>query len=551
MFASKTKQKKMAKKKKVVKKKVVGKKSRKVVSKVKPASVSKSDFEVFAKGVERLKELKSELDGLDTRGFSKDAQAIRGRLKTVSEIPSIEVDLKKLRAKIDNKFKPKKRRSVPRANKDIGEIKEELPRIERKIREIGSKVDRIGEKKRKVDSGVGELVEVGFDNFLNDLKSGVSERIKTKEKQVAFILKRDLKEHERMFKKKHSDMVSDFRTKRSSLEKDYHGKMSSGREKLMVEFRKKVDENKKKVEDNRKMVALTLKRSAEAEAQLERDKSAEVEKIRVGLAKNKAEFVRKKNAEAARRKEESVRTRELFDKERKKLEQKRKKLEQKRIGDTRKLEQKRIVDAKELEQKRIDDTRKLEQKKIADAKKIDSEMKAALALKKREFDKIQAGLEKGRVALEKKRINDAEELEKNMRSEIEKQKVMLSNKYQKMFKGFFEQKSSAVLKGERAKLQRSFTKAGEKERIRMKIAFHDKLERELAEKIGDVRKSMKEEFETNFRKKIREHDVELKKKSVAHDAEMKRKMAEHDKQLEKDRKNLRVEIRRKMARILG
>jgi hypothetical protein len=500
----------------MVKKKMVKKKVKK------PASVSKSDFEVFARGVERLKELGAELDGLDTRGFSKDAQAIRARLKTVSEIPSIEMDLKKLRAKIDNKFKPKKKRSSPKRNKDIGEIKDGLPKIERRIRELGSKVERMNSKKRKVDSGVGELVEVGFDNFLNDLKSGVSERVKMKEKQVAFSLKKDLVEHERVFRKKHSEMVKDFHMKRRGLEKDYHGKMSSGREKLMVEFRKKVEDNKKKV-------AAGLKKMSDDEKRFKKNKEAEISKIKEDLRKSKVAFEKHKSSDVAKRRKDFL--------------EKKKGLEKKKIELGKKREM--------LEKKRVVDTKALEKKRVDSVKKIDRDMKVEVARRRAEFAKIKAGLEKGRIALEKKRVSDTKILEGNMKVELEKQKVAMSNKYQKMFRSFFQQKSMKVLKNDKDKLRRKFTEAGVKERIRLKMAFHDKMEREVAAKVDNIKIIMKNEFEANLKKKVAAHDEVLKRKIRAHDLEIKNKMAEHDKQLEKDRKNLQVEIKRKMARILG
>ena len=78
--------------------------------KQKTGSVSKTDFETFKFGVERLKELEKELNSLDARGFAKEEQDIKTRLKKVSEIPYIERQLKFLKLKIDKRYKPKKRK---------------------------------------------------------------------------------------------------------------------------------------------------------------------------------------------------------------------------------------------------------------------------------------------------------------------------------------------------------------------------------------------------------------------------------------------------------
>jgi len=74
------------------------KKKRKSAPK-KKTDISKKEFQAFARGVDRLKELEKELKSLDTRGFYKDEQYIRSRLKSVSEIPNIEKAVKKLKFK--------------------------------------------------------------------------------------------------------------------------------------------------------------------------------------------------------------------------------------------------------------------------------------------------------------------------------------------------------------------------------------------------------------------------------------------------------------------
>ena len=52
------------------------------------------DFEIFAKGVERLEELRSELNGLNTKSYEAEANSIRTKLKNVSFIPEIEQEMK-------------------------------------------------------------------------------------------------------------------------------------------------------------------------------------------------------------------------------------------------------------------------------------------------------------------------------------------------------------------------------------------------------------------------------------------------------------------------
>ena len=89
----KKKSKKVVKRKVVkrepVKKKVVKKKPKRVAKEKSKPSVSRKDFETFQFGVQRLKELEKEFGSLDTRGFYKEEQAIKSKLKNVSEIPNI------------------------------------------------------------------------------------------------------------------------------------------------------------------------------------------------------------------------------------------------------------------------------------------------------------------------------------------------------------------------------------------------------------------------------------------------------------------------------
>jgi hypothetical protein len=66
------------------------------------------NFEVFAKGIERLQELKTELNSLNRTGFKKDVERIESQLKNVSAIPTIEKRLYDLKKKIRNKNKSKK-----------------------------------------------------------------------------------------------------------------------------------------------------------------------------------------------------------------------------------------------------------------------------------------------------------------------------------------------------------------------------------------------------------------------------------------------------------
>jgi len=76
----------------------------------------KRDFEVFSKGIERLEELKQELESLNTKGFEEEVRLIKADLKNVSAIPKIEKQLAELKRKISGKCK----RAKPKKTQKIG-----------------------------------------------------------------------------------------------------------------------------------------------------------------------------------------------------------------------------------------------------------------------------------------------------------------------------------------------------------------------------------------------------------------------------------------------
>ena len=109
MAKKKVKKKKRVVKKKAVKKvkRVVRKKPVKKVRKKEKITASRKDFEVFAKGVERLEQLQAELNNLNTAGYEAEASVIRSKLKNVSYIPVIEKEISVLKDKIQGRYKGK------------------------------------------------------------------------------------------------------------------------------------------------------------------------------------------------------------------------------------------------------------------------------------------------------------------------------------------------------------------------------------------------------------------------------------------------------------
>ena len=146
--------------------------------KSKPA-VSRKDFETFQFGVERLKELKKELDSLDTRGFSKEEQTLRSKLKNVSEIPNIEKELKILKLKVRRKYRPRRK-----AKSKSKVIQEDIKDLTGEIKKLGREVKEGKKKKAPISPEVGILVDTNFNDFLDHTKEALSNKLKNKEQEL-------------------------------------------------------------------------------------------------------------------------------------------------------------------------------------------------------------------------------------------------------------------------------------------------------------------------------------------------------------------------------
>ena len=206
----------------------------------------KEDLEVFEKGIVRLKELDGELKALDTRGFYAEEKKIRDKLKNVSDIPLIEKEIKSLRFKINNKHKPKVVRKSPfkKIGRDLEDVREELPTIKKSIRRLSEKIDETKKIKGRVDSGVGVLVDSDFNDFLSDIKFKLSDRIKSREKEVDDVLRADLQKREEKFRDRYEGLVREFNEKKRKLEKKMDEKYTM---KVRTDLQREVSEkfNKK------------------------------------------------------------------------------------------------------------------------------------------------------------------------------------------------------------------------------------------------------------------------------------------------------------------
>ena len=195
------------------------------------------DFEVFKKGIQRLEELKAELDSLNTRGFESEANSIRAKLKNVSDIPLIEIELKRLKQKISGKYKPKERRKsnsrIIKLEKEVFKLEEELKRKNNLCKSQGANNEKytkeipklraqiselravLGQHKReeerkkdilkRIDPTIDVVSSDLFELSINEIKAKISDELRKKQTDMQKQLQEDLESREKNFKKKYED----------------------------------------------------------------------------------------------------------------------------------------------------------------------------------------------------------------------------------------------------------------------------------------------------------------------------------------------------------
>ena len=191
----------------------------------------KKDFEVFAKGVQRLEEIKHELNILPVKGFENEVASIRSKLTNVSYIPEIERELIDLKAKVNGTYTMKGNlpRQFPDLRKKLHHLElelqkrkrvsfrkrisskekslvNEIPNIERQIKRFSQYLEeQKNEEERKkqilskVDPEVNFLVNDKFTMSLTDIKAELSKRIKEKETSIQKQLHDDLETRKSQF----------------------------------------------------------------------------------------------------------------------------------------------------------------------------------------------------------------------------------------------------------------------------------------------------------------------------------------------------------------
>jgi len=296
-----------------------------------PAQI-KRDLDLFSKGVDRLKELERELRRLDTRGFAKEEQEIRSVLKNVSDIPLIEKKLKNLKQKINNKYKPKRKRvsSSKIVKKEVKEISDRIPRIDSGLKKLNKRVEEMFKKRGRIDSDIDLLIDKDFAEFIDDIKSKVSENIRQKSRSEVSFLKKHLKNREKKLNEKYYSFVRGLKQKKRKLEREVRARYS---ERLKGAVKSKASKGFKSIVN--KKVREKLKSGREALAK----KYKEIYKQQA--QKDLAEYEKKLRWDFAKKlKELSEREQECVARELAKIRANEKRFEAKKQGEINRLNSK-------------------------------------------------------------------------------------------------------------------------------------------------------------------------------------------------------------------
>src|SRR3989344_1715507 len=189
-------------KKKNSSKKVKRKSSRRTQTPSKKKVVKRINrtFSNFEERIDRLRQLSRELNALDTRGFSTEADIIKSKLKDPTAISFIESKLRELRKKVLRKSKKKKPMDkiqrkvasiagdIPELEKEIMSIKSNLKKSEAEREEKEGEIKKIKlrmkvqeeEQKKKekirVDPTVDMLVQENYSDFVSGLKKELTRK---------------------------------------------------------------------------------------------------------------------------------------------------------------------------------------------------------------------------------------------------------------------------------------------------------------------------------------------------------------------------------------
>ena len=199
----------------------------------------KREFDAFARKIGELESLRQELHALPKKGFEHDISVIEAKLKNVGALPEVKREISQLKARIERKtsysmghskvdvvlvqeskqlkrdtqalkhklfeleqavLDRRKLLNKPHLSAQERDSLHEIPNLEQSLHKLKRQfAEHMNSAKVRIDSGVGVLVNNRFDDFVRELKAGISQRLSEKEFSIDTQLKADLAHRERIF----------------------------------------------------------------------------------------------------------------------------------------------------------------------------------------------------------------------------------------------------------------------------------------------------------------------------------------------------------------
>lgn len=269
----------------------------------------KREFEAFASKISRLEAMRHELDALDVKGVEQQAQHIRSRLTDVQALPQLEKDMVALKQAIVHKAAShnehhghsdrklvadskklheesqkmkhrigqlqhlieEKRKISCKKQLSVEEVSyvKDMPQLEKELASLRTEFEaHMRGPHMKVDAGVGMLVDTHFDEFIGQIKSELTARLKDKEHVMDDRLSSDLDTQKTLFAQRYKALVeetqrryqNDVKNKldkevRSHFEHDLQQRLKAERIKIVEQL---VHQNSKKLHQQRMHLSAQL-----------------------------------------------------------------------------------------------------------------------------------------------------------------------------------------------------------------------------------------------------------------------------------------------------
>ncbi len=446
----------------------------------------KREFDAFARKIGELESLRQELHALPKKGFEHDISVIEAKLKNVGALPEVKREISQLKARIERKtsysmghskvdvvlvqeskqlkrdtqalkhklfeleqavLDRRKLLNKPHLSAQERDSLHEIPNLEQSLHKLKRQfAEHMNSAKVRIDSGVGVLVNNRFDDFVRELKAGISQRLSEKEFSIDTQLKADLAHRERIFAQRYQALVEEFNAKfRRRVEEELRREV---RKRFDAEIEKRLAVDEQRLREQ--LIAEEAKRLGEERHEILRKLTIRFEdrekRFHNALIKEEKEL---HSAVAQQRMHVQAKMRHILEKE--------KDIQKEKINTNKILRDK----YRALKGEKQQEVKELERKMLG---KLDAEKKALLASfreKQHNLHRYVLAYQKDREKLAGKRKSVQKlisagknkiSLEKKIL--LEKEKEILALEKSRLHKKFFseQKKMKSALRGQRANL---------------------------------------------------------------------------------------------------